>query len=268
MKPQPAPTSAPQQESGIKQFCNVLRDEAKKLSSLAARLHKKSDDPRAASPILADSAALLKSLGSLSQSAVQLAQECDRNAELGFLQVQAAIEDICAKRQWRLDGQWPDFVVEYGVPVHIDEAKKAIVVGSGAQITAGELEKKLAAATTDLMPKKFSAQEFMEQLQIAYDSVTHAGSSQAPIFDVYRAVVIQQQSGRFWRDAGRALFSPMSIDQFRARFSRMLEAGVGTCKDGRELRLFPPLNPKDAVFLFQPSERRFGFVGRIEFVKP
>ena len=47
----------------------------------------------------------------------------------------------------------------------------------------------------------------------------------------------------------------------------MLEAGVSTDKNGRELRLIPPLNPKDALFIYQPAERRFGFVGRIEFVR-
>jgi hypothetical protein len=35
--------------------------------------------------------------------------------------------------------------------------------------------------------------------------------------------------------------------------------------DGRELRLIPPIEPSDSIYLYQPSERRFGYVGRIEF---
>jgi hypothetical protein len=58
----------------------------------------------------------------------------------------------------------------------------------------------------------------------------------------------------------------MSMDQFRARLSRALEKAAITTPDGRELRLLPPIDPKHAVFLYQPAEERFGFVGRIEFV--
>jgi hypothetical protein len=58
----------------------------------------------------------------------------------------------------------------------------------------------------------------------------------------------------------------MSMDQFRARLSRALEKTAITTPDGRELRLLPPIDPKHAVFLYQPAEGRFGFVGRIEFV--
>jgi hypothetical protein len=57
----------------------------------------------------------------------------------------------------------------------------------------------------------------------------------------------------------------MTLEQFRARISRMLEANVLKTKTGRELRFYPPLDPKDALFLFNPLERRLGFVGRVEF---
>lgn len=267
MKPQPARALEPQEVSRIAQFSNSLRDEAKKMAALAIRLRKKIDDPSAISGLLSENASLFESIDVLRHSATRLAEDCDRNAELRFLQLEASIKEICAKRKWRLDGQWPDFVVEYGVPIHIDEIQKTIIVGTTTRVAVGQLEDKLAATTADLIPKKFSAQKFMEDLQTAYDIVTQGSSLQASIYDVYRALVIQQQSSRFWHDAERTLFNPMSIDQFRARFSRMLEAGIGTAKDRRELRLFPPINPRDAVFIFQPSERRFGFVGRIEYVK-
>jgi len=268
MNPRPAPSLESRLQSRMLQFCDSLREETKKLAGLAGRLRRKIGDPRSASRLVKDSVEALKNIESLRGVAVDIAEEWDRDAELAFLQLEATLQDVCAKRKWRLDGQWPDFIVEYGVPVHIVEGEKLIVVGTQVHVVPDELEKKLAVATADLIPKKFSPQEFMQELQKAYDTVTGGAAAQAPIYDVYRALVIQQQSSRFWRDAGPTLFTPMSIDQFRARFSRMLQTGIGTANDGRELRLFPPLNPKDALFLFQPSERRFGFVGRIEFVTP
>jgi hypothetical protein len=58
----------------------------------------------------------------------------------------------------------------------------------------------------------------------------------------------------------------MSIDQFRARLSRTLMKNATTVAGNRELRLLPPIDPKNALYLYQPAEGRFGFVGRIEFV--
>jgi hypothetical protein len=266
MKVEPAPGAEPH-ESDLEQFCKLLRDNAKKLAGMASRLRKKVDDPTAAARLLSDGAPLFAGLADLGSVAVQIANECERSAELGFLQLDAAIQEMCAKHKWRMDGQWPDFIVEYGVPLHVDEKERTITIGGSLRVAPGELEKTLATATAGLIPQKFSPPEFLERLQNAYDAAK-TDSTQAPIYDVYRTLVIQQQSSRFWRDAATSLFASMSIDQFRARFSRMLEAGVGTAKDGRELRLYPPINPKDAVFLYQPSERRFGFVGRIEFVNP
>jgi hypothetical protein len=88
-----------------------------------------------------------------------------------------------------------------------------------------------------------------------------------PILDVYREVVIQQQSPRFWRDADPQLFVAIGADQFRARLSKMMEIGVTETSDGRSLRLLPPLNPKDGLFMFLPTESRFAYVGRVEFIE-
>ena len=105
----------------------------------------------------------------------------------------------------------------------------------------------------------------MKKMVEAYDAASAAAKSpNIAILELYRELVIRTQSPRFWRDASSSSFSPLTIAQFRAQFSRMLEAGVSAAPDGRELRLLPPLDPKDAVFMYQPAERRFGFVGRVE----
>src|SRR5207249_10994073 len=118
----------------------------------------------------------------------------------------------------------------------------------------------------ELIPSSCTAPRFIESLADAYDDVGGRGAKQVPILDVYRSLVILSQTSRFWRDARGSNFSGLSADQFRARLSKTLEAGITRAPDGRELRLLPPLNPRDALFIFQPSEGRFGYVGRLEFV--
>jgi hypothetical protein len=83
---------------------------------------------------------------------------------------------------------------------------------------------------------------------------------------VYRAFVVNAQDSRFWRDARSGSFAGIGLDQFRARLTRALEGENPAAPDDRFLRLLPPLDPKDALFLYQPAEKRFGYVGRIEFV--
>ena len=113
--------------------------------------------------------------------------------------------------------------------------------------------------------QRFDSTKFMGELASAYDE-TRPTTGQLPLFDVYRSMVIRIQSSRFWRDAIVHAFVGLSADQFRARLS--FSCGRGTTSlDGRTLRLLPPLNPKDGLFLYQPAEARFGFVGRIEFVE-
>src|SRR5262249_28843803 len=38
-----------------------------------------------------------------------------------LLQLEAELRDLCAAKGWRVDGQWPDFIVSLGVSVHVDE---------------------------------------------------------------------------------------------------------------------------------------------------
>ena len=120
--------------------------------------------------------------------------------------------------------------------------------------------------SSDLIPRTFSPGGFIAELVAAYDDVSSGRGGQQRMLDVYRVFVIRSQSPRFWRDAHASAFTPIGVDQFRARMARALAAGATTALDGRQLRLLPPLDPKDALFMHQPAEGRFAFVGRIEFV--
>jgi hypothetical protein len=195
-----------------------------------------------------------------------LAEEWERLSAVSFLRLESDLREICDKRDWRLDGQWPDFIINYGIPVRIDESRHTISVDDSVRVSLDELKEALAKLSADLVPKSFSANSFLAKLASIYDRLATNGS-QVPILDLYKELVIQSQSTRFWRDAATRSFVPLSMSQFRARFSRMLDGPTATV-DGRALRLLPALNPKEAIFLYQPAERRFGYVGRIEFALP
>lgn len=188
-------------------------------------------------------------------------------ADKQFLELDSTIRDSCAKRGWRVDGQWPTLYVERAIAVEVSEPKRTVAV-AGKKLSAPTAEAIVAALeplVRELIPTGFSARDFMRELAAAYDA-TRAGSAQLPIFDLYRGFVVHSQGARFWRDARTDGFAGVSADQFRARLTASLEGGVTDTPDGREIRLLPPLNPKDGLFMYQPAESRYGFVGRVEFM--
>ena len=186
-----------------------------------------------------------------------------------ILELEANLRKACEEQGWRLEGVWPSLYVERGIHILIDEKKRAALIGGQrlASLAISEIVRRLQPLVRDLLPKAFSSAAFLTSLAAAYDDAkTHP--RQVPIFEIYRTVVIRAQSERFWRDAGSSAFSGISADQFRARFSRMLEEGPTAASDGRLLRLLPPLKAEDGLYIYQPAESRFGFIGRIEFVPP
>jgi hypothetical protein len=249
-------------ESSVRDLCESLSTIAKSLSECAKRL-KRGGSLTLMSQELSNATAILSSIAKLSEQAHGLAEECMDVSNRDFLEVETRLRELCSKKGWRIDGQWPDFIVDYGISVHIDEAKRQVTL-EGKTTGLDDLEASLAEHNIRLLPKKFSADQFIRKIAEAYDAAPKAKGSSVPIFELYRQLVILLQSSRFWRDASADSFSPLSIAQFRAQFSRMLEAGVHVAPDGRALRLLPPLDPKDGVFIYQPAERRFGFVGRID----
>jgi hypothetical protein len=179
------------------------------------------------------------------------------------------IGDMALANGWRLEGIWPVFQVERGIELRVEAAKRIIRVAT-EPFDATDLDAIADAvrkAIRDLVPKGFSASEMLEQLRRSHGALRPEGG-QVPILELYGRYVMDVQSRRFWKDARSDRFVGLSIDQFRARLSRMLEDGATVSSDGSELRLLPPLDPKDALFVHQPGEGRFGYVGRVEFVAP
>jgi hypothetical protein len=184
-----------------------------------------------------------------------------------FLEIEASTREALTSRGWHVEGQWPRLYVARGIVLEFDELNRSFKV-SDRKISSGTVADVIAVLEpliADLIPRSFSEPKFIQSLADAYDDMA-SNSSQVLILDVYRQVVLRQQKPTFWKDARSDAFIGMSVDQFRARLSRVLEKGAMTDARGREIRLLPPIDPKNAIFLYQPAEGRFGFVGRIEFI--
>jgi hypothetical protein len=195
-----------------------------------------------------------------------LVVETERAASASILRLEADLREQCAGRGWQVDGHWPSFWIQRGIPVEIDEkGLSATVSGKKVVASAESIVRELVPLVETLIPPRFSPDEFVASLAAAYDA-SRSASKQVPVLDVYRAFVIGFQKPRFWRNAVEADFVGLSLDQFRARLSVCLERGRLTTPDRRELILSPPINPKDGLFVYQPNERRLAFVGHVEFI--
>jgi hypothetical protein len=263
-KAQPSPGQT--QELG-----DALDSIAKNLKGLAGtvrRAVKGQMPPSKALPLLEQGHSILEEATTLRESLNSLIMGLNESQGRGWLELEARLKDLCVRRNWRIDGSWPSFIIEYGVQVNCDEKARFVHVGStkiaGAQIAPIEAE--LNKRISSLVPRDFQTERFLEDLFNAYKDSRNAGT-QVPVQDVYRNLVIRSQRSEFWRNALQGKFFEVTIEQFRARLCRVLDAGKVMTKGGDELRLYPPLDPKEGVFLYNPVDRRLGFIGRIEFVK-
>jgi hypothetical protein len=185
--------------------------------------------------------------------------------ELG--EFESLLREGCAGRGWRCDGQWPQFVIATGIDVEVQDKARTVRVGRtklsavDVQAVFAELERSVRL----LIPTDFDAGEFLEELYVAYEAVQRA-SGPVSLLRAYREYVVGRQKSTFWSDAVAKSFIEVNACQFRARLSALLETGRLTTRSGHSLRLIPPLDPKDALFIYLPAERRFGFIGRIDFV--
>ncbi len=190
-------------------------------------------------------------------------------AERQLLELDSTIRSACQERGWRVDGQWPTLYVERAVAVEFNEQNRSVAVAGTLveKCSADAISSALEPLVATLIPKGFSARAFVLQLAAAYED-SRGTRTQVSVFDVYRSMVVRSQRPHFWRDARPSSFTSLTADQFRARLTRAMEEGVIGTPDGSVLRLLAPLDPKDALFLYQPAEQRFGYVGRIEFIRP
>ena len=184
------------------------------------------------------------------------------------LELDGRIRTVCTREGWKVDGQWPVLYVERAIEVRFREDGQDLSIGGDrlATLASKQIRSELARRVKALVPPKFSPREFLKQLAMAYDKLSTARMTQVPILEIYRQFVLTTQAPRFWTDARRQRFTELSAEQFRARLTRCLAQSLVADSAGRRLRLLPPIEPSDAMFLYEPAERRFCWVGRIEFI--
>lgn len=246
---------------------------AQKITGAAARISKigKSidalvDDPSGRIASLRQIAAELNDLQAAIPQFREQLESAEQASRESLLRLESDLRERCSELGWQLDGHWPSFWIERGISVVIDDVQATASIAQAKVAASVEVVvKTLTPLIQELIPAKYSPHEFCSRLAAAYDQA-RAGSRQVPILDLYRHYVVGLQKPRFWKNAVAKDFVGLSMDQFRAQLSKCLEQGRIQTADGRELRLSPPIEPKDGIFVYQPSERRFGFVGYIEFV--
>jgi len=108
--------------------------------------------------------------------------------------------------------------------------------------------------------------EFISDLSAAYDRAASSGHRQPSIWVVYKEFLILRQRPAFWRSGRVSTFRAYEEQRFRAAFTKMMQRDRASTRDGRELRVFPPIKAEDGMFLYLRGEDRHTFVGRIEFV--
>ncbi len=209
----------------------------------------------------------LEVIAGLSDQIAEFGTELRERAEKEFLEIESGLRAELENLKFRIDGNWPKLFIERAVSLEFFDSSRTAVVG-GVKVDDPSVPKIISLVrpmVQELLPKSFSSAGFLAKLREAYDS-TKSSSKQVPILDLYRSFVVLSQKPRFWRDAREGSFTGISIEQFRARLSKSLEEianGGGTAS--LDIRLLPPLDPKDALFLYLPGEARFGYVGRVEF---
>lgn len=126
------------------------------------------------------------------------------------------------------------------------------------------LEAELTQRVMSLIPRDFAPERFLEELFVAYQDAKRT-AAQVPVQDVYRQLVLRAQRSDFWKNAQKERYVEITMEQFRARLCRALAGNVVRTKGGNELRLYPPLDAKEGLFMYSPVDRRLGFIGRLEF---
>jgi len=240
---------------------------AKSLSRATSRLTQGTSTAQEALRSAEEVKTLLVDLTAATPDIDTLLADFTQRANTAFNALDADLRDALNAHGWHCDGQWPILYVQRAVCLQIDERARSAIVGS-ARIPFASVERIIEALqplVEALVPHNFVAGDFMSELALAYDDAK-GESRLVPIFDLYREFVVRAQKPRFWRDATGAKYVGVSADQFRARLTTALEQGVVASADRRQLRLLPPLDPKEGLFMYQPAEHRFGFVGRVEFL--
>lgn len=188
-------------------------------------------------------------------------------AKDALMRLDADIRDECARNDWKLDGQWPKFYIQRVIRVEIDEAAGQVIVGDTVVPSAAisTISAAIQLQNRELLPKTFQSAQFLSALSGAHDRIVTREQAAVPIWLLYREMLLSQQPKTLWRTGRSDAFRTYTEQRFRASLTRVLQEGKTRTPDGRDLRLLPALRAEEGMYLYEPLEQRFAFVGRVGF---
>jgi len=182
----------------------------------------------------------------------------------------ARFERIAANLQWKLNGSWPEPVVEGIVFVTVDETKdRALVNGQGLIApTAERLAYQVAAELEELMANRTAPADFVASLWRAYQSSGGSAGHGVLVHDLLAELAWQRQSKAFQRDPRENLYRGYSVAQFRADVTHYLIAGSPPMEEAGsrfEVEIVGGSFAQDGIFMYFPNSDRLATCGRITF---
>jgi hypothetical protein len=201
-----------------------------------------------------------------SPALLEQANELGRLCKDSLLKFEADIRDASSSEGWSFSGQWPNYYIEYFLPVVVDENSFSVTIGE-EKLHSLDIKRVLTSAKAQLnklRPDHKALLSFLQELHHAHSRLTAQQTPSASIWDVYREIIVQRQPRKLWRDASPSSFRPFRELEFRALLTGLLKANL-TSISGRQMRLLPPAIRDESMYIYQPAENRFCHVGRIEF---
>jgi len=199
---------------------------------------------------------------------LELYARIEKSCEDARLRFDADLKDALLKEGWTLSGQWPNYYVNYLIPVTLNDQKSQVTVGDEKpfNFSASRIVSTVRKLTGMLKISPKEQASFLRELLDGFTEMQKSRKASISIWDAYKCVVINRQPRKFWRNASRANFHSLPILQFRALLTGLLQTNT-TQVSGYQLRLLPPIAREESVYIYDPAEGRFIHVGRMQFTQ-
>lgn len=168
-------------------------------------------------------------------------------------------------------GVRPDYIVDGGLHVHLDESGRWLSVG-GNHLPLAPWKKTaqgIARLLSELRNLPFDADAFSKSLFAAYEQALAEGGKSmgavVPIERILQALALGQQP-RAWRlDPTNRNYRGYGRDQLRTQLYRLVTARPQPAVGGHRLNLTAGSNTENALFMYVPSLGRCAYVGLVSW---
>ncbi len=168
-------------------------------------------------------------------------------------------------------GVRPDYIVDGGLHVHLDESARWLSVG-GNHLPLAPWKKTaqgIARLLSELRNLPFDADAFSKSLFAAYEqALVEGGKSMGavvPIERILQSLALGQQP-RAWRlDPTNRNYRGYGRDHLRMQLFRLVTARPQPSVGGHRLNLTAGSNTENALFMYVPSLGRCAYVGLVSW---